>query len=285
MRDAALVLADGSTVAYTDVGAPTGAPIFYFHGAPGSRLDGVWLDETFTNLGVRVVSADRPGYGGSSPSPGRTVADWPRRVGELADHLGVDRFSVMGLSSGGPYVVACAALLPERVAGAAVVAGVTDMGWPAALDDFPEDDEKAIMRLGDEAAALTWCVDHYGEDGAKFFDGPMNLSPPDTKIMEDETIVAGLLPTFAEAFSQGVAGYAQDITVQSRAWTFAVDSITCPVRVYHGEQDTIVPISHGRHTAEIIAGSTLTTFPEHGHLSMVTELPAIAAGLAPTTPS
>ena len=279
MRDGSMALADGGTVSYTEAGAPDGAPIFYCHGAPGSRLDVAWLHDAFANVGARVVSADRPGIGGSSPSPGRVIADWPRRVEDLADHLGIDRFGVMGLSSGGPYVVACAALLSDRVVGAAVVAGVTDMGWPAGFDDFPEDDEKTIMQIGDEEAAEKWCAEHYGEDGARFFDAPMDLSPPDAKVMEDETLMTGLLPTFAEAFVQGVAGYAQDIIVQGRAWTLDVGSIRCPVDVYHGEQDTFVPISHGRHTAELIAGAKLTTFPEHGHISMITEIPAIAASL------
>jgi len=283
MREGSIRLADGGTVAFTEAGAPEGVPIFYCHGAPGSRLDVVWLDEAFAKLGLRVVSADRPGIGGSSPSRGpRAMADWARPVGELADHLGIDRFGVLGLSSGGPYVVACAALLADRVVGAAVVAGVTDMGWPAAFDDWPEDDEKTIMRIGDEQAASAWCVEHYGEDGAGFFAAPMELSPPDTRVMEDEAFMGGLLPTFAEAFVQGVAGYAEDIIVQGRAWTFDVSSIRCPVRVYHGEQDTIVPLSHGRHTAEMIAGSTLTTFPQHGHISMITEITTIAADLANT---
>jgi pimeloyl-ACP methyl ester carboxylesterase len=282
MREGSMALADGGTVSYTEAGASDGVPMFYCHGTPGSRLDVAWLDDAFSGLGVRVVSADRPGIGGSSPTSGRALADWPRRVVDLADHLGMDRFGVMGLSSGGPYVVACAALLPERVVGAAVVAGVTDMGWSAAFDDFPEDDEKTLMRIGDEQIASNWCAEHYGDDGARFLDSLMDLSPPDAKVMEDEAMMAGLLPTVAEAFVQGVAGYAQDITVQGRAWTFDVGSISCPVRVYHGEQDTIIPISHGRHTAEVIAGSTLTTFPQHGHISMITEIPGIAANLAST---
>ena len=279
MRQSSMTIADGGTVSYTDVGPPDGVPIVYCHGAPGSRLDVVWLEDAFAEAGVRVVSLDRPGMGRSSPSPGRTIADWPRQVESVADHLGLDRFAVMGLSSGGPYVVACAALCPDRVVAAAVVAGVTDMCWSAAFDDFL-DDEQTIMRIGDEADAHAWCVEHYGADGARFFDGHMDLSPPDARVMEDELILSGLLPTFGEAFVQGVAGYAQDITVQAQGWNFDVGAIRCPVGVFHGEQDTIVPISHGRHTADVIAGAELTTFPEHGHISMITEVPAIAAGLA-----
>jgi hypothetical protein len=201
---------------------------------------------------------------------------WPRSQ----TTSGIDRFAVMGLSSGGPYVAACASLLGDRVVAAAAVAGVTDMGWSAAYDDFPDDDEKTITRLGDEDNALTWCEDRYGADGARFFDEPLDLSPPDTALFEDEAFMAAIMPTFAEAFRQGVGGFAQDITVQGVAWPFDVASISCEMRVYHGEQDTLVPVSHGRHTAEMIEGSTLVLFPEHGHISMITEVPRAAADLA-----
>jgi pimeloyl-ACP methyl ester carboxylesterase len=277
--DGSMVLGDGRTLAFTDVGASGGLPIFYFHGAPGGRLDVAWMEAAFTARDLRVVSADRPGYGGSSPCLHRSMSDWPSDIAALANHLNIDRFAVMGLSSGGPYVAACAALLGDRVVGAAAVAGVTDMGWSAAYDDFPEDDEKTIMQLGDEDNALEWCEDRYGKDGAGFFDEDMDLSPPDAALVTDEEFMGGIMPTFIEAFRHGVGGYAQDITVQSRAWPFDLAGVTCPMRVYHGEQDTLVPVSHGRHTAELIEGSTLTILPEHGHISMITEIPSIASQL------
>jgi pimeloyl-ACP methyl ester carboxylesterase len=115
---------------------------------------------------VRVVSTDRPGYGGSSPQAGRGLADWPAHVAALADHLGVERFAVLGASSGGPYAVACAALLPDRVASAGVVCGVTDFGWTGAWDGYPEA-ESELMRIGDEAEAVAWCQARYGHDGSR----------------------------------------------------------------------------------------------------------------------
>jgi pimeloyl-ACP methyl ester carboxylesterase len=274
-----MLLADGRTLAFTDAGAPGGLPILYFHGAPGGRLDVAWMEDAFAAAGVRVLSADRPGYGGSSLSPRRSMSDWPRDIAVLADHLNIDRFAVMGLSSGGPYVAACAALLGDRVVAAASVAGVTDMGWSAAYHDFPDDAEKTIMQIGDEDEALAWCEDRYGTDGARFFDDPLDLSPPDSALFTDEAFMTAIMPTFGEAFRQGVGGFAQDITVQGQAWPFDVASITCEMRVYHGEQDTLVPVSHGRHTAEMIEGSTLVVFPEHGHISMITEIPHISADL------
>jgi pimeloyl-ACP methyl ester carboxylesterase len=238
------------------------------------------MGEQVAAAGARVVSVDRPGYGGSSPSPHRSMADWPRDIAALADHLGIDRFAVIGLSSGGPYVAACAALLRDRVVAAASIAGLSDMGWRAAFDEFPDDDEKTIMQIGDEDAARTWCEERYGADGARFFDAPMDLSPPDTALFGDEAFMAGVMPTFAEAFRQGVAGYAQDLTVQGRPWPFDVAGITCPFHVHHGAQDTLVPVAHAHHTAEIVAGSKLVILPDHGHISMITEIPRIAAEIA-----
>ena len=274
-----MTLGDGRRLAYTDLGAGGGPVVVYFHGAPTSRLDLVALDDAFGEVGVRVVSPDRPGYGGSSPQPGRGFADWPADVAELADHLRADRFAVMGLSSGGPYSVACASLLADRVAAAGVVAGVTDMAWAGAWDGYDET-EVTIMRLGDEAEATTWCEEHFGTDGSRFFGTVGDMAPPDLELLADETLANGFFATVAEAFRQGIAGYAQDITVQGRPWPFDPKAITAPTFVLHGDADTFVPVTHGQHTAELIPRSTLRLIPDHGHLSIIREIPQLAAILA-----
>jgi pimeloyl-ACP methyl ester carboxylesterase len=251
----------------------------YFHGAPTSRLDLVGLEEAFDSLDVTVVSPDRPGYGGSSPQPGRGLSDWPADVAELADHLGFNRFAVIGMSSGGPYAAVCAASLPDRLSGAGIVAGVTDMSWPSAWDGYYQS-EATVMRLADESAATDWYVQHYGADGSRFFDETGDLAPADAAMFEDQDTAAGFLATMTEAFRQGVGGLAQDITIQGRGWPFDPAAISVPVTVLHGEADTLVPIAHGRHTAEVIPTATLSTFPDHGHLSIMSEIPRLAAELA-----
>ena len=280
MGDSSFTLSDGRSLAYTDLGTSDGRAAMYFHGAPTSRLDLVGLDEAFNSLGVRVVSADRPGYGGSSAQPERTLSDWPVDVAELADHLGLDRFAVIGLSSGGPYAAVCAASLPDRVSGAGIVAGVTDMNWPGAWDGYAQS-EATVMRLGDESAAIEWCAEHYGADGSGFFDDTGDLAPADEAMFQDQDAAAGFFATVTEAFRQGVAGFARDITVQGRGWSFDLAAVSVPVAVLHGEADTIVPIAHGRHTAEVIPNATLSTFPDHGHLSIMSEIPQLVAELAP----
>lgn len=279
MIDTAMTLPDGRSLAYTDCGAPAGPLVVFFHGAPTSRLDLVGFEESFSALGVRVVSPDRPGYGRSSPQLGRGFNDWADDVVALAGHLGIERFAVMGLSSGGPYVVACAALLPERIAAAGVVAGVTDMGWPGAWEGY-DPLEATLMRIGNEAAAVRWCEEHYGPDGSKFFETVSEMAPADTALLEDEAMATGFITTVSEAFRQGVGGFAQDITVQGRPWPFDPSLITARTRVLHGQADTFVPFAHGRHTAGVIPDATLVAFPDHGHLSIITEIPELSADLA-----
>jgi len=268
-------LPDGRTLAFAEAGDPEGRPVVYFHGAPTSRLDIALFEiDALRAPGARIIAPDRPGYGGSSPHPGRSWVDWPIDVVALADHLGIARFAVMGMSSGGPYSVACAAMLPDHVVAAAVLSGVTDMGWPDAWDGFLES-EAALMRVGDEDRARVWCDEHYGPDGAGFFGETDGMAPADEALMGDATIATPLMTSMIEAFHQGVAGYAQDVTVQGRPWSFDAGTIRTPVFVYHGEADTLAPVAHARHTAGLIPGSTLATFPEQGHLSVMTEAPRL----------
>jgi pimeloyl-ACP methyl ester carboxylesterase len=240
-----------------------------------SRLHLVGMEERFAALGLRVVSPDRPGYGGSSPQPGRSMAAWPKDVSALADALGIDRFLVAAHSSGGPYAVACAALLPDRVLAGAVVAGVTDFAWPAAWEGYLED-EVALMRMPDESAAVAWCAERFGADGTGFFEAPFPFPEPDQAVLSDARFGEAL----AEALRQGVAGYARDVYVQGRPWPFDPSRIAVPVEVAHGELDTLLPMAHSRHTAELIPGASLHTYPGHGHLTILAELPRIASALA-----
>jgi pimeloyl-ACP methyl ester carboxylesterase len=276
IRDDVLTLADGRNLAYSTVGASDGPVVCYQHGAPGGRFELLDLDDAFTAAGIRVVTADRPGYGGSTPLATRTTAAWAEDVAALADHVGAERFGVIGLSSGGPYAVACAALLGARVVGAVVAAGNTDMSWPAARDGYLGS-ELAIMALDDPDAAVARCVELYGRDGARFFQGEMDLGPTDTAWLADESKAIALFTAMGEAFRRGVVGYAHDIWVQGRAWSFDPAAIACPVIVVHGEDDRLVPIAHSRHTASLIPGAEMRVVPGVGHLSLVDEFPALAA--------
>ena len=113
--------ADGRTLMYESWGAPDGEPVFLFHGTPGSRVGPHPRPSVLYRLGIRLICHDRPGYGGSDPLPGRSVAHAAEDVAAIADHLGLDRFAVVGRSGGAPHALACAALLPKQVTRVAVL--------------------------------------------------------------------------------------------------------------------------------------------------------------------
>jgi pimeloyl-ACP methyl ester carboxylesterase len=127
-RDHDLQLADGRVLRYQIAGTAHGHAVFLLHGALGSRLVHNSLSAAASDAGIRLVSYDRPGYGGSTPHPGRTVATAADDITAIADQLGVDRLAVWGQSGGGPFALACAALLPDRVATAAAVAPLAHTG-------------------------------------------------------------------------------------------------------------------------------------------------------------
>lgn len=280
MRDAQVGVADGRTLAYTDIGEAHWPCLVFFGGAPTSRLRIGYLEDAFRRQGVRVVSPDRPGYGRSSPKPRRSMADWPLDVAALANALTLDRFMVAGHSSGGPYAVACAALLPERVSAGLILSGVTDLQWPGAWEGYIET-ERQLMRIDNEEQAIAWCIERFGEDGTGFFAAmDFKLSEPDETFLADRQIAAALGPARAEAFRQGVIGYAQDVVVQARPWPFDPSRIRVPTHVVHGALDLVLPVAHSRHTAELIPGATLTVLPRHGHFTILSELPTLAAASA-----
>lgn len=228
MKDSEIQLSDGRRLAYTDVGENGRPCMLFFHGAPASRLRLTYLEAEIEAAGCRVIAPDRPGYGGSSPQPGRTMTDWPRDVAALTDALGIERFGVAGHSSGGPYAVAVAALLPDRVAGLVTLGGVADMAWSGAWMGYLES-ECDLMRLPDEPSAVRWCVEHFGRDGSGFMStSAIELPEADLSLYEDERIAPILAVARAEAFRQGIGGYAQDIFIQGHPWPFDPASVDAP---------------------------------------------------------
>jgi pimeloyl-ACP methyl ester carboxylesterase len=169
MRQSQVTVGGGRQLAFAEIGRAGDPCLLIFHGAPASGLHIAALEAQYVAHGLRVVAPDRPSYGGSSPQPGRSMADWPADVAALADALGIERFAVAGHSSGGAYAVACAALLGDRVVGGVVLAGSTDMRWPQAWDGYLDGRaELAIMRAADEGEALALASARFGADGGGF---------------------------------------------------------------------------------------------------------------------
>lgn len=266
-----LRLQDGRILAYAEYGDPHGRPVFFFHGTPGSRFFRP-PDEITRRLGVRLVTVDRPGYGGSTFQPGRRIPAWPIDLAALADFLGLDRFAVCGHSGGGPYVLACAWAMPERVTAAACLSGAGPADTPAATEGTT-----TINRLGFRFGRhLPWALWRIfirvvyrlqARDPAAAMDRQNSRRPAaDDALLSRPEIRAVCLESEREAFRPGMDGLARDAYLLVRPWGFPLESIRVPVHLWHGSEDNLTPPAMAQHLAGRIPAARLTLCPGEAHL-------------------
>jgi len=282
--------ADNRNISFADYGPASGLAVLCCHGGPGSRLEPRRISEQAAAAGFRLIGIDRPGYGKSTPLPGRSICDWTQDAIAVADHLMLDQFLMVGVSTGGSYALATAAVAPSRVLGVLVCCGMTDIAWANDVDDAKMVGAQPIWNAPDRDAAIAVAIEQFGERGDKVMvpdaDAPPVLSPADMAVVMDPAYAEGD-PT-NERFAQGVLGYADDRIADGprHGWSsFEIDKVVCPVIVIHGEQDWIVPVAQAHHTAAILRDAELRTFAEHGHLSVgaesVSSLIDLRARIAP----
>jgi pimeloyl-ACP methyl ester carboxylesterase len=230
----------------------------------------------------------RPGYAGSTPRPGRSVADAAADVAVVLDALGADTFVTMGWSGGGPHALACAALLPGRCVAATSLAGVAPypaqgLDWLAGMGAENIEEFSAAMN-GEQAlsAALQKMAGDLetiqGADVAAALGGL--VSDVDKRALTGE-FADTLAESCRRAVSAGIAGWRDDDLAFTRNWGFDLESIRCPVAVWQGGQDRMVPFSHGQWLAARIPTAQVHLYPDEGHVSLaVASLDRIVADLA-----
>ncbi|HEX7353465.1 MAG TPA: alpha/beta hydrolase [Mycobacteriales bacterium] len=281
MQDAHVMrLRDGRNLAWVDVGAPGGMPVFAFHGTPGSRLQLSFDLAAPTAAGVRAVVPDRPGYGLSSYHRGRRLVDWPDDVAQLADHLGLDRFAVVGVSGGGPHALVCGALLPDRVTAIGVVAGVGPV-----QERGSEDGMMPINQLLSRAARLgRWTVQPLfatmtaaGRRWPERLVARMMTQLPaaDAEVMRRPDVHAAFVDDLAHASTTAGSAAAQDFALFARDWGFRLEEISVPVHLWQGDADRNVPPAHADRQAAAIPGAVLHRCPGEGHLLAVPRMQEI----------
>ena len=266
---------DGRTLEYLEAGDPAGPVLLAHHGTPGSGRFHRNEVEAAQRLGARLVTYSRPGYAGSSPQPDRSVADAAADVAALLDALGADRFATYGVSGGGPHALACAALLPERCAAAATVAGVGPNDAPglAFMDGMGEGNveefgtavqgrEALEPFLRDEAAGLASVTPELLREAAA-----PHLSRVDAAALTGE-LAEHLHATFAAGLAPGIDGWVDDDLAFVRPWGFDVGAITVPVSVWQGDEDLMVPGAHGRWLSANVAGAEARLLAQEGHLTL-----------------
>ena len=259
----AVRLPDGRVVAIEEYGNPAGPVVLYFHGWPASRLEAGLIPD----LPVRLLALDRPGYGRSSPHPGRTLLDWPRDVADVADRLGLGRFHVVGLSGGAPFAVACAHALPQRVRRVALVCPVP----PAHGVDPHASGVGLLYRLGRHPVLAHRLFSVMRPLLRRRVITPRtlvggSLPAADRECLDRQTL-SGLARAWREGIGRSVQGALSDAGIYARDWQVPLDEIAVPVDLWYGSEDSLIPL-HALAPLEAMPGLRLHVVPGEGHYSL-----------------
>lgn len=250
-------LADGRRLAYASLGPPDGFPVIYLHGAVGTALTATpELVAAVERLGVRWISLSRPGFGRSDAHAARTLLTVASDVGELARRHGWPQLAVVGVSSGGPYALACGYALPGLVAAVGVTAGISPLCAPHRVPGLPLATRAGLCLLATAPRSSAAVL------GAA------------TKLLRarPEAVVAALgggaapaVHALAAATERGVRGIVDDYLVCTRPWGFAPSAITAPVHVWHGGRDRLVPAGHAAQLAAAVPRGEASIEPDADH--------------------
>jgi pimeloyl-ACP methyl ester carboxylesterase len=272
-------VAGGRELCVELAGAPRGNPILVHNGTPNSRhLYGEWIADA-EKKGIRLISYDRPGYGGSTVDSGHTVASGARDVRLIAEALGHDRLGIWGVSGGGPYALGCAALLPDMAVAVAAVASLAPHG-PEGFDYFAgmgelnaediklffSDPEAARRKLHQEwEEAVAEPPEHLAETLKSL------LSPVDAEALTGE-LARWLAYCDHDGLAAGDQGWWDDGVAHLTGWGFDLRDIRVPVKIWHGRQDRFVPVQHGQWLAANVPGAQADISDRDGHLTMVARI-------------
>jgi pimeloyl-ACP methyl ester carboxylesterase len=278
---------DGRTLRIRIDGADDGPAILVHHGTPGCRLLYGMHVEDARKRGARLIGYDRAGYAGSSPLPGRRVADIAADVEAIADALELERLATWGISGGGPHALACAALLPDRIFAAASLAGVAPydaegLDFLAGMGESNVEEFEAATKGRDvlEPFLVNLRAEMLAE-GPETMSAAIEslLSPPDAAVFTGE-VGQFMYDSTAAALEPGVEGWVEDDIEWVEPWGFDLASIRVPVVIWQGEQDRFVPPAHGRWLAAHVPGCEAHLSPDDGHVTLKeTRVPEVHAWL------
>ncbi|MFY0568010.1 alpha/beta fold hydrolase [Archangium lansingense] len=265
-------LPDGRRLGWAEWGPEEGTPVLLCSGAATSRWLGFGGD-VVDRLGIRLVTVDRPGLGASDPAPGRTLDNWVQDVRHLAEARALRGMALVGCSQGAPFALACAAA--GSVTGVAVVSGTDELASPGFRDLLVPDVRKLVDSVAADPAGAEAFFRGFGSADAMWDMILVMSGDVDRKVYTVPAFAQAYRRALTEAFAQGSAGYARDTVLAMGAWPFDPASITVPVDLWYGAQDTSpvhspdfgaslvrrIPTSH-RHVLPEAGGSLLWTHAE-----------------------
>ncbi|GAB7142914.1 alpha/beta fold hydrolase [Mycobacterium riyadhense] len=269
-----IAVGEGRQIGFAEFGAPQGRAVFWLHGTPGARRQIPTEARVYAeHHHIRLIGVDRPGIGSSTPYQYETISAFADDLRTIADTLGIDNMAVVGLSGGGPYTLACAAGLPDRVVAAGVLGGVAPTCGPDAISG-------GLMTVGLWVAPLLRMGGSPLRLGASMLiraarpvaspalDVYALLSPQaDRHLLTRPELKAMFLDDLLNGSRKQLAAPFADVIAFARDWGFRLDEVKVPVRWWHGDHDHIIPFSHGEHVVSRLPDAELYHLPGESHLA------------------
>jgi pimeloyl-ACP methyl ester carboxylesterase len=273
-RESLVALEGGRSIGYAEYGDPEGDPVLWFHGTPGARKQ---IPPDVPALSkerrIRLIGVERPGTGFSTPYTYERIVDWADDLKAFADGLGLDKFATVGLSGGGPYVLAACHSLPDRVAAGAVLGGIGPTRGRETAPGYTRLLPIAYPLLSALRQPLASFLTNTIRSIRSFASGGYDLyknyiSPPsDRAVLANPAMKAVFLYDLTTAVEGGLRAPISDLVLFGRHWGFYIREIKVPVRFWHGDADRIVPLSHGEFQAALVPGAELVVCPGGGHFA------------------
>jgi pimeloyl-ACP methyl ester carboxylesterase len=269
-----LVLSDGRELEYVVSGPPDGLPLVFHHGTPGALTPFRAIERAAHARGLRLVSTSRPGYGGSTRQPNRSVADVVADIAEVLVALDAERCLIAGWSGGGPHALACGARL-DAAAAVLVIAGVAPhdaagLDWVAGMGE-ENVTEFGAADGGEESLApyLDEVREHLKEVTLDGVIASLDSLLPDVDraVLTDE-FGEDMVASFREALRIGADGWLDDDLAFVKPWGFALEEISVPTSVWQGSDDLMVPFAHGQWLGANVPGVSAHLEQGEGHLSI-----------------
>lgn len=273
MEDHIITLQDGRKLAYLEYGKTNGRPVMLFHGTPGSRIWSLTDDMVAKQLGIRLISIDRPGYGLSDPKQNRTVLDWTEDVNELADQLKLQTFSIIGVSGGGAYAAACAYKLPERLRSVQIVSSATPFENEKPPASMCRENRIAFFISKRLPLLLKWIYraqkKQMEKNPEKYIQGMKkgntHLCKWDQQFIQTDEDIKLTMIHMKEALRNSVDEAVAEPALLAKHWGFNFQDISIPIHIWHGTADTLSSIKEIKKVASATPHATTHYMKDAGH--------------------
>jgi pimeloyl-ACP methyl ester carboxylesterase len=269
-------LQGGAVVAFQEYGDANGVPVVFCHGWPSSCTMARLTDDPGRELGVRIISPDRPGISGSSLQPNRKLADWPRLVERLLDHLGIGEFRMLAISGGAPYAYATATTMPDRVRAIAIVCGAIPMAelkdgegllplyrWMLALYRSRPQLLRRLFRMARPILSLRPPVRL-----RPLFLKMLMLRACDAESLRDAAAFEAIFESQRRAWRGSAEGVMVDAQIYAQPWELSFEDIRVPVRLWHGKQDRAFSVRLAEEVARRLPDCNARFVDNAGHYSL-----------------